>query len=157
MKKAFSMIELIMVIVVVGVIYGAAVMSMPDGKFYSDVNFITQKIKEKQLQAIGYDTFDFSSRGGWDDLVCINIVKDTMNLNERNSNAQKKYQIDSQTTIDVTTGWEKICFDRLGRPYKDDFQLNNLLKMSIELNITNKDRTKQLLIMPVSGYIIGKE
>ena len=159
MKKAFTMIELIVVILVIGIIYAMAKMSMPDSRFYSDVNFITQTIKQKQLYTIGYDSFDFD--GGRDstfnDLVCVDIDKVTLNDNENSSNSQKKYQIDPQTVISINSGDQKICFDFLGRVYKNNLQLNNLVKVPIEFNITNKNKTKELLIMPVSGYIIQKE
>ncbi len=159
MKKAFTMIEIIIVILVIGIIYVMAKMSMPDGKFYSDVNFITQKIKQKQLYAIGYDSFDFNNGrdSAFNDLVCIDIDIATINDNENSSSSQKKYQIDPQTIISINSGDQKICFDFLGRVYKNNLQLNNLVKVPIEFNITNKNRTKELLIMPISGYIMQKE
>ncbi len=137
-RNGFSMIELIFIIIVLGILGGMTSMSIPDNKQFSDINFITSKIKQKQLQALSYD-----------DKTCITISKDALNADERNISKSNPYQITS--TIDVET----ICFDNLGRVYKEG--LNNFQKMPIVLNITYKDRTKKIVIMPYSGAIIVKK
>ncbi len=148
-RSGFSMIELIFIMIVLGILGGMASMSIPDNKQINDINFITSKIKQKQLQALSYDNFDYPNKKLIDDnKTCMTISKDALNLNERNIS---KYQITS--TIDVE---KTICFDSLGRVYIYD-GLNNFQKMPIVLNITYKDRTKKMVIMPYSGAIIVKK
>ncbi len=158
-KKAFTIVELIVVMIIIGIIYAAAKMSIPNNRFYSDVDFIIQKIKQKQLYAIGYDSFSFDNgrSSSFDESICITIDKNTLNDNENSSSSQKKYQIDLQTTISIDANDQKICFDHLGRVYRSNLELNNLLKLPIEFNITNQDKIKKLMIMPISGFIIQKE
>lgn len=142
------MIELIFIIIILGVLGGLMSMSMPDNRQINDINFITSKIKQKQLQALLYDNFDYENGVLKDDKTCIITNKDILNELERNSSKSNPYQITSK--IDEKT----ICFDNLGRVYEG---LNNFQKIPIVLNITYKDRTKTINIMPYSGSIIVKK
>jgi len=144
------MIELIYVIVIIGILATGATMAMPDNRLYSDTNLIIQKIKQKQMQALRYDNFNYMTGSFIDDTTCIYINKNSINADEKKSAKAKPYQISSKTTISPND--LNICFDTLGRP----FNVNNFLKMPIELNITYKKRTKQVLIMPFSGGMIVK-
>ena len=60
MRKAFSMIELIFIIIILGILATTMKMNMPDNRLLLDVDFITQKIKEKQIYALSYDNFDYT-------------------------------------------------------------------------------------------------
>lgn len=151
MKHAFSMIELIFIIIVLGILATAMKMNMPDNRLLLDVNFITQKIKEKQIYALSYDNFNYADNNFTDDKTCILINKNFINGLEKNVSKSNSYQIRSEITINSDN--EKICFDNLGRPYN---KLNYFVEMPIELNITYKDRTKIINIMPFSGSIIKK-
>ncbi len=148
MKSAFSMIELIFIIVIIGILGATMQMNMPDNRLFSDINFITQKIKSKQIYALSYDNFDYENSQFIDDSTCITISRDFLNEDERNSSKANPYQISSYTTLSI--GDENLCFDNLGRVYK----LNNLLKLPIELNITYKNKTKTVNIMPLSGSVV---
>jgi hypothetical protein len=150
LTPAFTMVELIFIMIVIGILAGTMAMNMPDNRIFSDINFITQKIKVKQLYALSYDDFDYTTKSFVDGTTCVHINKDALNLDEKNHAKAKPYQLSSQTTI--TPNDLNVCFDNLGRPYK----LNNFLKMPIELNITYKGKTKTLNIMPYSGYIVKK-
>ncbi len=153
-SPAFTMIELIFVIVIVGILAGAATMAMPDNKLYSDTNFIVQKIKQTQMNALYHDHFRFDDatwRSGDYNDTCIEISKPYLATLEKNSNSPQKYQLSAQTSISVSAS--KLCFDNLARPYKNDYQLNNFLKTPIELNITYKQKIKRLFIMPYSGSV----
>ena len=157
MKSAFSMIELIFTIVVIGILASAARMVIPDTALHSDTDFILQKIREVKMQALLYDhalpgdenwrTTDYND-------TCITLSKDYLNKLEQDTNSARKYHLNRHTLLSATV--PKICFDHEGRPYKNDYELNNFLDMPIELNITYKKRTKQVLIMPFSGGVIVK-
>jgi prepilin-type N-terminal cleavage/methylation domain-containing protein len=153
MKKAFTMVELIIVIVIIGILASVAVMSIPDTTLRSDTSYIIQKIKEKQLFALNYDHFDFNDQTWRDNFynnTCINTDKTHLNNSELKSNSTTKYIIRSNVTA------KNICFDNLGRPYKDNYKLNNFLKLPIVLNIGYKNETKKIVIMPYSGNAIQK-
>ncbi len=156
-RSAFSMIELIFIIVILGVLATAITMSIPDPRLRTDTNSIIQKIKQTQLKALGYshEILGNSSwrEGDYND-TCISLNKDYFNNIEKSQNNAKPYFLSTQTTL-TSTG-TKICFDDLGRPYKTNYKLNNFLDMPIELNITYKQKTKQILIMPYSGSVIIK-
>ena len=149
MKKAFTLVELIFVIVILGILSGAAVMSIPDNHLYSDINFITAKIKQKQMDAFLYDPYDFNDpswRDSYHDRSCIDTA--TLKNDEQQSLSAKKYQLKSTITA------KKICFDALGRPFIDDYKLNHFIKSPILLDITYKSTTRKLKIMPYSGSIM---
>ena len=149
MRKAFTMTELIFIIVILGVLSGAAVMSLPDNRLISDINFVTSQIKKKQMQAFTYDLYDFNN-ASWRDTfyekTCINTAN--IKSDEKNSKSPRKYHLKSTLTS------AKICFDFLGRPYHDNYQLNNLIKTPIILNIEYKNRVRKIKIMPYTGSIM---
>ncbi len=147
-KKAFSMIELIFIIIVLGILATTMKMNMPDNRLLLDINFITQKIKTKQIYALSYDNFDYQAKTFNDAKTCIYIDKDALNLDEKNISKLSPYQIRSKITIDSNDN--NICFDNLGRP----FNVNNFINMPISFNISYKDRNKTIKIMPFSGCIV---
>ncbi len=148
MTTAFSMIELIFIIIILGILGSMMKMNMPDNRLLSDTNFIVQKIKAKQIYALSYDNFDYTTNKFFDDTTCIFINKETINNNEKDSAKASPYKINPKTTI--TPNDLNICFDNLGRPFK----LNNLEEMPIVFNIAYKDSNKTINIMPFSGSIV---
>lgn len=152
MRKGFTLTELIFIIVILGILSGAAVMSIPDNRLMTDLNFISAQIKKKQMDAFIYDVYDFNDetwRDNFNEKTCINTAN--IKADEKNAKSARKYQIKSTLTA------AKICFDSLGRPYLDNYQLNNLIKTPILLDIKYKSTTRKIKIMPYSGSImIGK-
>ena len=149
MKKAFTLVELIFVIVILGILSGAAVMSIPDNHLQSDINFITGKIKQKQMDALLCDHYDLNDpawRDAYHDNTCIDTT--TLKSDEKESKQARKYQLKSTITA------KKICFDALGRPFINDYKLNDFIKSPILLDITYKSTTRKLKIMPYSGSIM---
>jgi len=149
MKKGFTLIELIFVIVIMGILSGAAVMSLPDNRLMSDINFVTSQIKKKQMNALIYDVYDFND-ASWRDNFYEKSCIDTANIksDEKNSKSARKYQLKSTLTS------AKICFDALGRPYHDNYKLNNLIQTPILLDIEYKKTKRKIKIMPYSGSIM---
>ncbi len=149
MKKAFTLVELIFVIVILGILSGAAVMSIPDNRLLTDINFITMKIKEKQMDAFIYDNYDFNDIS-WRDNFYEKTCIDTANIksDEKSSKSARKYQMKS------TLSTKKICFDTLGRPYLNNYKLNNLIQTPILLDIEYKNTKRKIKIMPYSGSIM---
>lgn len=151
MRQAFTIIELIFVIVLLGILAGAIKMNLPDNTLSNDIQFITQKIKESQLGALSYDNYDYANKAFYDsDTTCIAINKESFNTLESNSSSGKPYRLSNFTSISPNN--ITLCFDAMGRPY----ELNNFAKMPIEFNIIYKNRSKTVLVMPVSGNVIIK-
>lgn len=152
MKNAFTMIELIFVIILISIISSIGVGFIPNYDVQNDTNFIFMKIKEKQKNALGYDVNNFTNTP-WKipsnsleyNLTCIKLDKDILNTIEENSNEQKKYKI--KTDILSTLGTNKtLCFDFLGRPYNYDEE--QLLLDIVNINISDKN----ISVYPMSGY-----
>ncbi len=149
MKKAFTLTELIFVIIILGILSSAAIMSIPDNRLMTDINFVTMKIKEKQMNALSYDHYDFNDnswRNNFYDRTCIDTTN--IKLDEKSSKSAKKYQMKSTLTS------TKICFDTLGRPYLNNYKLNNLIQTPILLDIEYKNTKRKIKIMPYSGSIM---
>ncbi len=149
MRKAFTLTELIFIIVILGILAGAAVMNIPDNRLMTDINFVTSQIKKKQMDAFIYDVYDFTDdawRDNFYDKTCINTAN--IKADEKSSKSARKYQIKSTLTS------TKICFDFLGRPYLDNYRLNNLIKTPILLDIEYKSTKRKIKIMPYSGSIM---
>ena len=47
-----------------------------------------------------------------------------------------------------------ICFDAKGRPHTGDFGLGTLLSAKKVINLTYNGQTKQITILPLSGFAI---
>lgn len=157
MKSAFSMIELIFTVIIIGILASAMRMALPDTALRSDTDFILQKIRKIKMQALLYD-HSIPGKTSWRDVdyndTCITLNKNYLNNMEQNTNSPHKYHLNKQTLLSSTVS--KICFDHEGRPYQNNYKLNNFLHWPIELNITYKQKIKQLLIMPYSGSVIVK-
>lgn len=143
MKKAFSLLELIFVIVLIGVLSGIAFyMNRPDIT-RSDAQYTLLKLKEARYNAIGYETGDgtASPRG------CVTLTKEALSTNE-----SPTYTIKSSTiTSSVTT----ICFDALGRPHNgNSTALSTLLASDINITFAKDTRSSTIRLYKQSGYAI---
>lgn len=152
MKKAFSMVELIFIIVLMGVLAKIGSSYMPDNRLLNDTNFVSMKIKEAQKNAIGYDDFNFSNPKVWDinrsDYILTCITCNTLFFVNLDNNASFNSTVDSSSlSID-----RKFCFDNLGRPYIKD----QLLLKNVDINISYNNSLKTISVLPMSGYVIIK-
>lgn len=92
MKRGFSIVELIFIIVVVGILASIGGNLLPDNRQLNEVNFISMKIKEKQRFALGN-----VQRGFGDDFWsiyntnrCISFDKTSLENEDEVSDSQKK-------------------------------------------------------------------
>ncbi|NOX16359.1 MAG: hypothetical protein GXP61_10135 [Epsilonproteobacteria bacterium] len=145
---AFSMVELIFVIILVGILSYIGSGFLPDNRLLNDTNFLTMKIKETQKNAISYDINAFSKP--WSktsDFTCIDL--NTTNLEQKDSHSQKPHEFSSTLSVD---GNKTLCFDSYGRPYQSE----RLLLKNLDMNLTYKDQHKSISVLRVSGYVIIK-
>ncbi len=148
-RTAFSMVELIFVILLVGILAYIGGNFLPDNRLLNDTSFLTMKIKETQKNALGFDATGFSKP--WsktDTLVCIEL--NTTKLEKNDSHTQKPHRFNSVLNVD---GNSTLCFDNLGRPYQSE----RLLLKSLDMNLTYKSNSyKSISVAPISGYVIIK-
>lgn len=146
MKKAFSMVELIFIIVLMGILSKVGSVFIPDNKLLNDTNYMSMKIKEAQKNAIGYDHFNWGMKTLWDlnrsdySRACITCDKAFFE------------SLDHNLTLNVTRldgSVMSFCFDAMGRPYIQ----GKLLDQSIDINVTYKNAVATISIKPVSGYV----
>jgi len=154
--KAFTMIELIFVIVLIGILTNVGLTFLPDNRLINDTNFLIMKIKAKQKGAIGYDIY--KSGKPWQiptknsleyNLTCIEL--NTTILEQNDNKSQTPYKFSSTISVDKN---KTICFDEDARPYHQNSSGGEqLLLTSLDINLTLKGQTKKLSIMPVSGFV----
>lgn len=156
-ENAFSMVELIFIIVLMGILAKVASSYMPDNRLLNDTHYVSMKIKEAQKNAIGYDTFQFGQISYWKipmvnskdfNLTCIKCEKASFfeSLDHNFSLSAKSVSCPNQ-----------FCFDSLGRPYHDVNTSGQLLLSPIDIIFTyNNDKNTTVSVLPMSGYVIIK-
>ena len=153
-KMAFTMVELVFIIVLMGILTKIASSYMPDNRLLSDTHYISMKIKEQQKNAIGYDTFHFGSNQCWSipthyshdfNLTCIESTKEYFENLDRDKSYKFTLTFDENMTI---------CFDSLGRPYGSN--PGQLFVSNADINVTYNNKRNTISVLPYSGYVIIK-
>ena len=149
--RAFTLIEMIFVIVLIGLISIGAINAIPDNTLLNNTKFVYNKILEKKANAIGFmaDT----SKSDENRSVCIAFDKEWLKNDENYS----KVKFNLSNRIDISPN-VTICFDYLGRPHKNGIDLknfNNILQQKVDINVTyTKDNSyKTIKIYPITGYV----
>ncbi|MEA2099028.1 MAG: type II secretion system protein [Campylobacterota bacterium] len=147
--RAFTLIELIFVIVIIGILTSIGVTSFKPKYLNDDLNFIQSKIKEAQFLGIGFEhlNFDGSVIDNYDASGCIRIEKSA--LEESMTTNKVNYQLH----VDINPADTTICFDSKGRPREDDFN-GTLLTTQKTFQISYKNEEKNITIEPITGYVI---
>jgi len=148
MRRAFSMVELIFIIVLLGIMAKVGVSFIPDNKLLSDTHYIAMKIKEAQKNAIGYDDFNFSNPRLWN-INRSDFNRTCIDVNETFLQALDDYHF----VADITETFERFCFDNYGRPYN---VLEQLLIENVDINVSYNNKTNTISVLPMSGYVIIK-
>lgn len=148
-KKAFTLIELIFVIVIIGIMAGVASTSFKTNYLLDDTNFIVAKIKEAQFLGIGYEHLDFggNSLGVDFNSGCIDINNTVLEESATNAN-----EVDYKLHVD-DFDYGIICFDSKGRPHNNDFD-GTLLTTQKKFTFKYADKEREIIIEPITGYII---
>ena len=147
-ESAFTLIELIFVIVIIGIIAGVGASSFKTHYLLNDTNFIIGKIREAQYRGIGYEHNGFGSESTVADYErgCI-LLKDE-NLSD------KDYRL--HVTLDGELKDKIVCFDAKGRPHSDDFTEATLISEQKVLILKYKNQENNISIQPFTGYAIIK-
>ncbi|RUM56619.1 MAG: hypothetical protein DSY40_01970 [Nautilia sp.] len=150
MKKGWSLIEIIFVILIVGLISRVAINVIPDNTLLNNTNYLYNKILEKKSNAIGFQA-DISNSDE-NRSVCIKFTRDWLVNDENYSKVKFKFS----RRVELNSTQEVVCFDYLGRPYKDSIDLdsfNNLLHQEVNITLKYNGKEKNLTIYPISGYV----
>ena len=144
--RAFSLIELIFVVVIIAIILAVGVNYLPKTRAISDAESIKFKLLATRTNALGYKTAEEN------DYTCITLSKDVLNKNEKNSNENVKFLIKSDIRIEGLKNGNTICFDNLGRAYDGRAKIENLLHNKIFISVIS-EREINLTLYPISGFI----
>jgi len=139
-RHAFSLIELIFVIVLIGIMSGIGFyMSQPDYA-RQDAQYTLLKLKEARYRALGYDALDNAG--------CVTLTQAALSDNET-----PRHEIKS--TITLTPNITTVCFDGMGRPHSgNSVTLNTLLPNELNINFRNSDKNATIRLFSGTGYAI---
>ncbi|RUM55465.1 MAG: hypothetical protein DSY40_03955 [Nautilia sp.] len=148
--KAWTLIELIFVILIVGLISIIGVNSIPDNTLLNNSKFLYNKILEKKSNAIAFEADMNNSEENRS--VCITFTKEWIQNDENYS----KVKFNFSNRINITSTNSTICFDYLGRPYAGAVDLDrfsNLLHNEVNVSLDYDNKEKNITIYPISGYV----
>ena len=156
-KSAFSLLELIFVIVIIGTLSGIAFKKFKPHYLHHDMDFMLMKLEETRYKAMAYDkslpnlslNVDYSI--GCIDIDTLNDTYDT----KTNADAYKFHAVFK--SIDPSD-LEIICFDSLGRVHdgEDDDNattLDSLLSQDVNITYEYNGQSSSLIIDHFSGTI----
>jgi prepilin-type N-terminal cleavage/methylation domain-containing protein len=148
--KAFSLIELIFVIVIAGILTFLGMEYMPDEKLTVYTQMLKAKIMEKKSNALGYKA------EGFDNYFCIKLDKQWLQNDENGSKVRYNFNI-KDITVQVSPALENdsLCFDYLGRDYNGsvDSNLTNLIHQNIIITVKYKNEESAITVFPISGTV----
>jgi prepilin-type N-terminal cleavage/methylation domain-containing protein len=150
MKKSFTLIEMIFVIVIVGILSVGALQSIPDNTLLNNTKFVYNKILEKKANALSF--MANMDNGDENRTVCVTFNEDWL----RNDENYSKVKFDFSHRVTITSDTDTICFDYLGRPYKNGVDLvnfTNLLHNSVDIQLSYNGSDKNITIYPITGYV----
>jgi prepilin-type N-terminal cleavage/methylation domain-containing protein len=150
-KHAFSLIELIFVIVLIGVLSGVGFyMSQPDAT-KQDAQYTMLKLKEARYHAIGYNT----GNGTPINNGCVTLTKDALsNASDNNDSMHREIKSTIPLITDLSAE-QTVCFDSLGRSHNGtDITLSSLLSTNIDIFFKDGDKNATIRLLNGTGYVI---
>jgi type II secretory pathway pseudopilin PulG len=147
--KAFTLLELIVIIVIMGILTFLGFEYIPNETLTVDTQMLKAKILQKRSNALGYKFY------GNSDYVCITFNKEYLNEEDKNSTEKIHYKFKSEIDVKGLNNGKRICFDDEGRVYdgKIDENLTNLLQTIIIITIKNGEDENNLTLYPITGAV----
>lgn len=137
-RYAFSLIELIFVIVLMGVLTGIGFYYSRPDYARQDAQYTLLKLKEARYRGIG---FEGNLPEG-----CVTLTAAALSSGDAPS-----HQIRST----ITTPLQTICFDTLGRPHNgNDITLTSLRTVDTNISFAYGGKSITIILYPRTGYAI---
>lgn len=148
MRKAYTLLELIFIIVIIGVLAGVASTTYKENYLKNDINFIAVKIKKAQYRGIGYEHKVFGTDNAPADYIngCIRLEKTALEDKAIDGDVQYRLHVD-----DFDSGI--LCFDAKGRPHDNDFSPATLRSEKKVIDLSYNGETESITISAVSGFV----
>ncbi len=135
MKEAFSMLEVVVTVMIIGIFTAIATEFIPNNSLLENSSYILYKIKETQAKAL------------------LNQDKENcITLNNKIYDTSKNHQI----TIESSLFNKKLCFDSEGKPFENNLSAENMIKKPVTIKIKKQKEEKDLILMPFSGLVVIK-
>lgn len=145
MKKAFTLYELILTLVIIAILATVGIMSFHRNITQMDGSYIISRIKQTQYQAIGDEVNH-----------CLVLTAAGLAVGEDDSNV---YNVRSNIAITNLNVQNRLCFDGLGRVYNgnaydntNNLQIGNLLMQNVQITLTDGDDRCRIRVARFSGY-----
>jgi len=141
-KRAFTLLELIFVIVIIGVLSGVGFYNFKPHYLRNDINFVLMKLEQARYTAIGYDKSHPTSSSY---IGCVTID----DLNKTDDPAYTFHSALQNKPFNL------LCFDTLGKAHKNDENttLNSLFSQDITLIYQYNAQETNITIDHLSGDI----
>ena len=178
MKKAFTMIELVFVLVVIGILAAAIIPRMQTNPVQEAAIDLVSKIRYTQHLALIDDKYDTSDANWFKNRWQIVFTNNTYSIQHNNGADYAKDSLNQSKDInnielkglntlifsDGCAGYSTISFDYLGRPlvgslsattsaYTATGSDGELLSDVCTIELTNGSQTAYLDIQPETGYV----
>ncbi len=147
MRGAFTLLELIFVLIIIGVLSAAALYRYRPQYLLEDIDFVRMRLLRAKYQGIQYDkrhsTPDINASVG-----CVDLQKEAW----RQLAIKKHYTFHA----DIITSYKTLCFDSFGRPHlEDNLTLNAPIAKPTELLLLRyRSQEARLILLPQSGYVL---
>jgi prepilin-type N-terminal cleavage/methylation domain-containing protein len=152
MKPAFSLLELIFVVLLIGILAGIGASAFKPHYLIDDVNVIVSKIKQAQYEAIGFETRNFDATQIATDRGCVTL--DKAGFEDAAGSRDGAYSL--HVTLDRSDFTStKLCFDTQGAPHEGD-HVNNPITVRKVLKVLYGNDESDIIIEPKTGYVIIK-
>jgi len=145
--KAFTLIELIFVIVLMGILTFIGFSFLPDNTLNDDTKALKNLINLKITNALSYEA-NMSDEND-KKRVCITFDKNYLNNEENSSRIKYFFKADINSTVST------VCFDKFGRPFENnvDGEDQNLLDENVIITLKYKNKEKNITIHKQTGYV----
>jgi len=169
-KKAFTMIEFVFVIVIIGIIASTVIPSFKSNTIHEEVIKFIADVRYTQHLGMINDTFDSTNPDWQKQSYCMNIdlLANSWSINKITPAGVKEFALEplnleplfmslNETDFEITSTKQitRLCFDHLGRPLSDNLEYTNanLIKENIIFKFSNSTDMVQVIITPETGYI----
>ena len=149
--RAFTLIELIFVLILIGVLSTVAIMHMPNNTLAVDTQTLKFLILQKKSNALNFKA-DMNNADE-NKTVCITLTKSA--LNEEENSSKVRYFYKSAISVSGLKNGNTVCFDEYGRPFdgrvNDD--LSGLCKENVIISLSYKGKERNITIYKESGAV----